>query len=41
MASGFSRTRQRRLAPWRLLMLPLVLLYGGFNGRFSAARWRC
>jgi len=26
MALGFSQTRQRRLAPWRLLMLPLVLL---------------
>ena len=26
MALGFSQTRQRCLAPWRLLMLPLVLL---------------
>jgi len=26
MALGFSQTRQRRLAPWRLVMLPLVLL---------------
>ena len=26
MALGFSQTRQRRLAPWRLLMLPLVVL---------------
>ena len=26
VALGFSQTRQRHLAPWRLLMLPLVLL---------------
>ncbi len=26
MALGFSQTRERHLAPWRLLMLPLVLL---------------
>ena len=26
MALGFSQTRQRHVAPWRLLMLPLVLL---------------
>jgi hypothetical protein len=26
LALGFSQTRQRKLAPWRLLMLPLVLL---------------
>jgi len=26
MALGLSQTRQRQLAPWRLLMLPLVLL---------------
>lgn len=29
MALGFSQTRQRRLAPWRLVMLPLVLLAMG------------
>ena len=26
MALGFSQTRQRHVAPWRLLMLPMVLL---------------
>jgi len=48
MALGFSQTRQRRLAPWRLLMLPLVPIFSlryavnvgvAFNPGWRSAPW--
>jgi hypothetical protein len=38
LALGFSQTRQRQVAPWRLLMLPLVLLGLGLWSMSSGFR---